>query len=77
MTRKPIDVTSMDPSQTPGINAQVEQLYRESATIRYVSDEPTIKTVSQNELVIYDNGAGTKRLYTITAKGNLGYVILT
>ena len=38
---------------------------------------PTAATVQQGQAVIYDNGAGTKRIYVITHLGNLGYISLT
>ena len=39
--------------------------------------EPTTATVPVGKKVIYDNGAGTKRIYWKTGKGNLGYINLT
>ena len=38
---------------------------------------PTVATVQQGQAVIYDNGAGTKRIYVITHLGNLGYISLS
>ena len=75
--QKPMDVTNLEEGQTAQLDNMLTDIYLKNATIRYVSDLPTISTVSQNEIVIYDDGAGTKRIYTITAKGNLGYVTLT
>ena len=77
MTQKPMDVTNLEEGQTAQLDHMMTDIYLKNATIRYVSDTPTTSTVSQNEIVIYDDGAGTKRIYTITAKGNLGYVTLT
>ena len=77
MTQKPIDVTSMDPTQTAQLDSMFSNIYAMSASIRYVSTTPTKDTVAQNEFVVFDDGAGTKRLYTITSQGNLGYVTLT
>ena len=77
MTQKPMDVTNLEEGQTAQLDHMMTDIYLKNATIRYVSDTPTTNTVSQNEIVIYDDGAGTKRIYTITAKGNLGYVTLT
>lgn len=74
--RKPSDVTRMDDSQTPQLNALIEDIYIKSLSIKYVDEVPTIDSVSNNELVVYDNGAGTKRLYVVTNKKNLGYVTL-
>jgi hypothetical protein len=72
-----MDVTNMEEGQTAQLDSIMTDIYLKNATIRYVSSTPTTSTVRQNELVIYDDGAGTKRIYTITAKGNLGYVTLT
>lgn len=43
----------------------------------YTATLPTASTVPNGKLVIYDNGAGTKRIYLKTGKGNLGFVNLT
>jgi len=37
------------------------------------SDKPR----SENIRIIYDDGAGVKRMYYVTSRGNLGYVNLT
>lgn len=47
------------------------------ANIMRTSILPTAKTVPEDHLVIYDDGNGTKRLYMVTAKRNLGYITLT
>ena len=38
---------------------------------------PTATSVQPGQAVIYDNGAGTKRVYVVTHLGNLGYITLT
>jgi len=43
----------------------------------YTETLPTANTVPLGKKVIYDDGAGTKRIYWKTAKGNLGYIELS
>lgn len=43
----------------------------------YTSTLPTVDTVPNGKFVVYDDGAGTKRLYVKTGRGNLGFVNLT
>lgn len=47
------------------------------ANIMRTSILPTVKTIAEDHLVIYDDGNGVKRLYMVTAKKNLGYINLT
>jgi len=77
MINKPGTVTGFGPEQVPVINDMFEALFSGSMAVKATSIMPTTKTVSEKELVIYDDGAGTKRIYLITGKGNLGYVNLT
>lgn len=37
----------------------------------------TTKLRAGNIRIIYDDGAGVKRIYYVTSRGNLGYVALT
>lgn len=91
MTQKPMDVTNMEEGQTAQLDSMMTDIYLKNAKIRYVIDKrdipggdpidpnliPTVDTVQQNELVVYDDGIGVKRLYLITGRGNLGYITLT
>ena len=43
----------------------------------YTDTTPTTDTVPVGRKVIYDDGAGTKRIYWKTGKNNLGYINLT
>ena len=43
----------------------------------YTDTVPTAATTPQGKMVIYDDGAGTKRIYYKTGKDNLGYITLT
>ena len=43
----------------------------------YVDSVPDATTVPLGKKIIMDDGAGTKRIYWKTAKGNLGFINLT
>ncbi len=77
MINKPGDITSFDKSQLPMLNTMLDSLFNSAAGVKHTSETPTIENVGENEVVIYDDGAGTKRLYVVTGKGNLGYINLT
>jgi len=86
---KPMDVTNLEEGQTAQLDSMLSDIYLKNMKIRYVTDDrrsgaaidpnliPTVDTVQQNELVLYDDGVSVKRLYLITGRGNLGYVNLT
>jgi hypothetical protein len=77
MINKPGDVTKFDDSQVPILNAALDELFNNASGVKYTDTVPTASSVGQNEVVVYDDGAGTKRIYMITGKGNLGYITLT
>ena len=70
-------VTSMNEDSLPILQKVLDDIRRVAATVRLTDTLPTAETVQQGEFIIYDNGAGTKRLYTKTGKGNLSFVNLT
>ena len=71
------NLTSMESTQLPMLNKILDGIRTQAMSVKISSVLPTAKTVSEGQVVIYDDGAGTKRLYVVTAKGNLGYVSLT
>jgi hypothetical protein len=77
MIDKTADVTSMDKEQVPILNNILDSIREQALSVKHTAVEPTKNTVREGQLVIYDNGAGTKRLYVVTNKKNLGYVNLT
>ena len=77
MIDKTADVTSMDQSQVPVLNNILDGIRSQALSVKHTSKLPSVASVSEGQLVIYDDGAGTKRLYVVTAKKNLGYVTLT
>jgi len=69
---KPIELTgAMSEDQIRAIKQTVDELYEKKLTIRYDNDVPTTSDLSDNEISIYDDGAGTKAAYAITQEGNL------
>lgn len=74
---KTASITSMENSQLPTLNSILDNIQTQALSSKNTSVLPTIKTVPEGQIVIYDDGAGTKRLYVVTAKKNLGYINLT
>ena len=77
MINKPADMTSMKDEQLPILNSIIDTICTKALSVQYSSILPTASTVSEGEIIIYDNVSGTKRLYVIKGSGNLGYVALT
>jgi hypothetical protein len=78
MTQQPgTSITGFQPDQVANIQSALDTMKSEGLRIRYEDAIPTVETLKENEFVVYDDGAGTKRIYTITRKGNLGYITLT
>lgn len=77
MIDKPLDMTSMNDSQLNVLNEIIGSICTKAAGVTHTSVVPTVETVSEGQLVIYDNGSGTKRIYVVTGKKNLGYITLT
>ena len=71
------DITSMKEDQLPTLRKILDNIQTQALTVKNTSVLPTVKTVSEGTLVIYDDGAGTKRIYVVTGKKNLGYINLT
>ncbi len=70
-------ITTMGEDSLPTLRKILDDIRRVAAQVRLTATLPTANTVQQGEIVIYDDGAGTKRLYTKTGKGNLSWVALT
>lgn len=66
-----------DTKDLAAIQKTLQHLHSQATAWSYSDEEPTIKTVPFGAVVVYDNGAGTKRLYVRTGKDNVGYVSLT
>ena len=77
MIDKRAEITSMDDSQVNVLNNELDSIRSQALSVKHTSILPTVKTVSEGQIVIYDDGAGIKRLYVVTAKKNLGYVTLS
>ena len=77
MTQQPAtSITSFDDHQVADLQIALDTLKAESLRIRYEDVVPTTSTLKENEIVVFDDGVN-KRIYTITRKGNLGFVTLT
>ncbi len=59
------------------LGAILGNIANNGAGVMHTSIVPTTATCPEGTMVIYDDGAGTKRLYMKTAKKNLGYIALT
>ena len=77
MINKTADMISMGDDQLPTLNSILDGIRIQAMTVKHTSTVPTTGTVSEGQVVIYDNGSGTKRIYVVTGKGNLGYVALS
>lgn len=74
---RPSPITSFDKNQIPNLKANLDVLFNNAQAVKYTDTMPTTETIGQNEVHVYDDGAGTKRIYFITGKKNLGYINLT
>jgi len=77
MINRPAQMTSMNDEQLPVLDSILDTICTKALSVKYSGVLPTSSTVAEGEIVIYDDDAGTKRLYVITGKKNLGYVNLT
>lgn len=75
MIDKPIDIT--DSKNVAAINEVIAAICNGAAGVQHTATLPTIKTVGEGKFVIYDDDNGTKRIYVVTGKKNLGYITLT
>lgn len=66
-----------DTSKSSEIQKAFEHLHSQAIKITLADDVPTTDTVPSGVVVVYDDGAGTKRLYVRTGKNNIGYINLT
>jgi hypothetical protein len=71
MTQQPdLDVTRFTQEQVANLQQTLENYKKDGLRIRYESVIPTIETIKENEIVVYDDGAGTQSLYTISMFDN-------
>lgn len=67
----------VDPNDVAMTNKILDSFADQAEGTIYTSTLPTTATVPLGKKVVYDDGAGTKRIYWKTGQGNLGYVALT
>ena len=77
MINRPAEMTALNDKQLPVFNEIINTICQKALAVKYSNVLPTAETVAEGQMVIYDDGAGTKRLYMITGKKNLGYLNLT
>jgi len=70
-------VTDFEPTSVPILQKVLDGIRTNAVNIRYMNTVPTTANIRQGEIVVYDNGAGTKRIYVITGEKNLGFINLT
>lgn len=70
-------VVAFDEDNIPVLAKVLKDIENQAVGVLYQESTPTAATVPLGKLVIHDDGGGTKRMYVLTGKGNLGYVALT
>lgn len=66
------DIYDLQSAEAPAMLKDIfDKICNNSLTVKYVSSVPTASTVRENELAIYDDGAGTMTGYIRTGEGNL------
>ena len=66
-----------DISDNPILRNILTGIAQDAAGFQYTSVIPTASKVPNGKIVVFDDGAGDKRLYFKTGKNNLGYIALT
>jgi len=77
MIDKTADLTSMENNQLPVLRNILDSIRVQALSVKYTSTLPTVNSVAEGQIVVYDDGAGTMRLYVVTKEKNLGYVNLS
>jgi hypothetical protein len=70
-----IELEKIANTELPTLRKLFESISQQAVEFLYTDTVPT--TVPVGKFIIYDDGAGTKRLYVKTGKGNIGFVNLT
>jgi hypothetical protein len=68
-------VSGMRDANLPDLQRVIDHISNKAFGFSYSDTVPT--DVPEGQIIIYDDGAGTKRVYFKTGKGNLGWVALT
>ena len=71
------DIQKFDDANIPIMQQILDDIIEQSEGTIFTDTLPTTTTVPVGKKVVYDDGAGTKRIYYKTGKGNLGYISLT
>lgn len=70
-------ITQFDQQGIAILQKILDEIRTNVPPLRYTDVMPTLSTVKTRELIVYDDGAGTKRIYLRTGKDNIGYITLT
>lgn len=68
-------LSGLKPEDAPMLQQILGRIHTEAIGFEYTDTVPT--QVPFGKFVIYDDGAGTMRLYVKTGQQNIGYVTLT
>jgi hypothetical protein len=68
-------VAGMERENLNELTKVLDHIHSKAFGFSYSDVVPT--DVPEGQVIIYDNGAGTKRIYFKTGKGNIGFVNLT
>jgi len=71
MIDKPVDLTGMEAGDLPSLNEIIRSICDKALGVKNIVDAPSLSNVSEGELVIQDDGAGTKTASVVTGEGNL------
>lgn len=72
-----MSIDKIDSVDDPHLEKILSDIHNKATGVLYTDTVPTAATTPQGKMVIYDDGAGTKRIYYKTGKDNLGYITLT
>lgn len=68
-------VSALGERNLPELTKVLDHIHAKSFGFSYSDTIPT--DVPEGQMIIYDNDAGTKRIYFKTGKGNMGWIGLT
>lgn len=71
------NITDMSEASLPTLQKMLSDNAEQTEGTIFTDTLPTTDTVPVGKKVVYDDGAGTKRIYWKTGQGNLGYIALT
>lgn len=64
-------IGTFTPEQIPILNELLRQLDDGKFSVKYFTAVPTTSTLNKGEIGVYDDGAGTRRVYIVSSSDNL------